>query len=280
MVRYSLIAAAFVLATACGGQEQAGRGAAANMPDGSAPASAAAPVGPAAAASRFAIEEDRDGLAFSYSWPAEAEAIPPLRARLRAEMEAHRREASGYLRDERQRSAADGRTPMEHLYSRSWTTAGDTPRLLSLSASEETFTGGAHGNQRYFALIWDRQTDAPVAAAALLGPALAGFGPRFCAALNAERAERRGEPVPPPGDSDDSFNACPSLAELVVVPADDDGSRRFERLAVLIPPYVAGPYAEGGYVVDLPFAAADIARVPENWRGLLEPGRPLPEREE
>ena len=94
------------------------------------------------------------------------------------------------------------------------------------------------------------------------------------------RSARRGEPVPPPRDENDSFNACPPFSELVIVPADADGNGRFERLAVLIAPYIAGPYAEGGYMIDLPVAAADIDRLPQRRRALFETGRPLPPPEE
>ncbi len=64
------------------------------------------------------------------------------------------------------------------------------------------------------------------------GPALLRrLRPRFCAALNAQRAENRGEPIRP--DPQDPFTTCPAFAELVLAPADGNHNRRFERLDVL-----------------------------------------------
>jgi hypothetical protein len=91
---------------------------------------------------------------------------------------------------------------------------------------------------------------------------------RFCATLDARRAENRGEPVR--RDGQDPFSACPRLGEQVLAPVDTDHDGRFDTLRVLMPPYVAGPYTEGDYIVDVPFAAADLAGVSAAYRPAFE----------
>jgi hypothetical protein len=205
----------------------------------------------------FVVEERDEQLAFSYSWPAAVEAEPTLRARLAREMAAARAEARRTAEEDR--VARGGDFPFNpHDFEKAWRIAGGTERLLSLAASTHSYTGGAHGNVAFDALLWDREEDRPVEPAALLGAeAIATLTPRYCAALDAERAERRGEPVS--RDPEDPFSACPPLAEQVLAPADSDGNGRFDTLEVLIPPYVAGPWVEGPYPIDVPLAAGDLA---------------------
>lgn len=215
----------------------------------------------------FTREEESELLTFSYSWPAAAEAEPALRGLLHREMEAQRAQSRRWAEEDRERRREVGNEPMQHHYARGWQVAGATARLLSLTASEETFTGGAHGNLAFAVILWDRAAGEAVPAAQLLGgAALQGMTGRYCASLNAERRERRGEPVSP----DDFFADCPPLAELVLAPKDADGNGRFDTLDVLIPPYVAGPYAEGAYFAEVPFTGRDLAGVPERYRDSFE----------
>jgi hypothetical protein len=44
---------------------------------------------------------------------------------------------------------------------------------------------------------------------------------------------------------------------------------------VLMAPYVAGPYVDGAYTIDVALDAGDVAAIPAAWRGMFEPaGRP------
>lgn len=229
----------------------------------------------------FAVEESSELLEFSYAWPARAEAIAPLRAQLAREMARARAGAIRYARTDRADAAANGRPFEAHLYGAGWRVDGNAALLLSLSAEISSFTGGVHGNHDFAAILWDLARNRRAEIAALLGRrALGGLQPRFCAALDAMRAERRaGEEWPSfPGDS---FTACPALARQVMTPADEDGNGRFETLRILLPPYSAGPYAEGEYVVELAFDAGDLAGLPAGFRPAFEvPGdriTPLPD---
>jgi len=75
---------------------------------------------------------------------------------------------------------------------------------------------------------------------------------RFCAELDKQRAEKRGEPVVA---GDDDFTKCIDPLDQVLVPASKD-SKLIDSMTVIIGPYSAGPYAEGTYEVTIPVNAA------------------------
>ncbi|HWT12007.1 MAG TPA: DUF4163 domain-containing protein [Allosphingosinicella sp.] len=221
----------------------------------------------------FLHEEAGEPLAFSYGWPAAAEAVPALREVLRADLAAKRALALEYVEERQAAAREDGPEFMPHHYAKTWSVAGRTPRLLSLTASEEAFAGGAHGNLAFDALLWDLAGQRRVAVAELLGQAaLDGMTERYCTSLDAEREQRRGEPVR--SDPHDSHTRCPPLAEQVMAPKDEDGDGRFDALDVLIAPYVAGPYAEGAYFAEIRFEARDLAGLPADYRSAFEAERP------
>lgn len=214
----------------------------------------------------FAVDEATPLLEFRYRWPAAADATAPLRARLAGAMAAARARASGYARTDQAASAQEGRPFEAHWYDAAWRIDGSGPVLLSLSAEISTFTGGVHGNTDFEAILWDRATGRRVEAARLIGGnAIRAMALRFCAALDAMRAERRGNEAFA-AMPDDPFTACPPLTGQVMAPADDDGNGRFETLHVLLPPYAAGPFAEGDYRVELPFEPADLAGMANRYR--------------
>lgn len=222
--------------------------------------SAPAAQGPAARE----VKEDEGGLDFAYGWPAEAAAIPGLAAALEADMAKQRREALALARADRAE-----RTPempfTGHYFQKRWRAHGDTGPLLSLAAQTGTFTGGAHGNSVFETLLWDRAAKRAIELAAVFTDAKAAFAamtPAYCAELDRQRAERRGEELPLEGA--DWMTECPPLAERAAAPADSDGDGRFDRIRVLIDPYDAGPYAEGVYEVDI--------RVTPALRALVRPG--------
>ena len=212
---------------------------------------APAPSAPAAPPAKAkAIEEKNELLEFSYSWPAEAAALPSLARRLEADLAKQRSEASVAAKEDQAALQGDGNFN-PHFFSKNWKSYGNGRRLLSLGASVETFSGGAHGNQTFDALLWDRTANAPVAAASLFSDPNRAFelmSRVYCQRLDRERGERRGEEPPLSGEG---FSVdCPPLAEQVIVPVDRD-DRVFESLLVLIPPYAAGPYAEGNYEIEI-----------------------------
>lgn len=220
----------------------------------------------AAGAKPRKIEEKSDLLEFSYSWPAEAAAIPPLNARFEAEAAKARPEALAMAKEDRHGRGPD--LPFNgHYFQAQWETMGDAPALLSLAGEIATFTGGAHGNSVYDSLLWDRAAGRPVPAADLFERSKAAFAamsPVYCAALDKQRAEKREETLPLSGDG--WMVECPALAEQVIAPVDANKDGRFELLRVLIAPYGAGPYAEGSYEVDVPVTPAIRKMVKKAYR--------------
>jgi len=144
-----------------------------------------------------------------------------------------------------------------------WTLAADTQRLLALAGESYSFTGGAHGNTGYSARLWDKAAKRSIAFDALFSDwprARKLLEPAFCKALLAEQTRRLG--ARPTAD----MNACPRLSEQPIVP--------FAGLAplatqfrVLVAPYVAGSYAEGAYLVTMPWPDAVKPFIKPAYRG-------------
>jgi hypothetical protein len=210
----------------------------------------AAEPAPAAPTKERLVEENSDLVQFTYGWPAEAAAIPKLVKRFEAEMAKQRAEAVAMAKEDKAGRTAEN--PFNgHYFSKVWKTYGNGRRLLSLGAAVETFTGGAHGNMNFDAVLWDKEASERLRPAQLFSDAaraLELMSRVFCERLDRERAERRGEELPLQGT--DWMVECPPLAEQVIVPLDRD-DRVFESLLVLVPPYTAGPYAEGSYEVEI-----------------------------
>ena len=233
----------FLLAIACSGQAPA--------PEQREKRKVEAPAAaPASDGKDKMVEETSDLLEFTYGWPSQAAAIPPLVQRFQADMAKQRAEAIDMAKEDKAGRTAD--YPFNgHYFSKVWKTYGNGRRLLSLGAAVETFTGGAHGNLGFDGLLWDRKANAPIEVANLFvdpDRAFEALSQIYCPRLDRERAERRSEELPLKGEG--FMVECPKLAEQVIVPLDRD-DRVFESLLVLIGPYGAGPYAEGSYEVEI-----------------------------
>lgn len=217
------------------------------------------------------IEEHDDLLDFTYGWPHEAQVIPALSRSLEADMRSERAQALEWAREDRKARSAN--TPFNsHDYNRVWTTAGQSPRLLSLTAESYSFTGGAHGNTAFAQILWDRQAAREIEPADLFGEPAAAYrliAAAFCPALDTERAQRREETLPLTGEG--WMVTCPPLDKQVIAPADTDEDGRFDTIAILLPPYEAGPYVEGSYAVQIPVTTALIEHLKPAFRTDFEP---------
>ncbi|MCJ8190324.1 PdaC/SigV domain-containing protein [Sphingomicrobium aestuariivivum] len=211
---------------------------------------------------------EKDNLVdFSWSWPAEAAAVPAIDARFRKEAQ----EALADLRGMAEEGAAM-RAEQKIAFngyegSKAWETEGDTHRLLSLSAKWGSYTGGAHPNHGTDALLWDREDEAQIDLATLFGDKEerdAALREAFCTDLAAQQLERRGEVI------SGMFSECPALGEITIIPVDRDGNGRFERFALTADPYVAGPYAEGYYEVELPIGPMLLDALDARYAGDFE----------
>jgi hypothetical protein len=214
------------------------------------------------------IERKSTALEFTYEWPSEAAGVQALEHQFRSEAEKDYREALDIARDNQSAARDQKRDYNPEFYSKQWTTAGQTPRLLSLQSGLGTFTGGAHPNANYGALLWDRQLNGQISIARLFLHADAFSAltrVRYCAALNAERLERReGEKLGGP------FDQCPRFSDLAIAPVDKNKNGRFDTLEFVASPYVAGPYVEAEYEISLPITTHLIAAIRPEYRNSFE----------
>ena len=225
---------------------------------------------PAPAARLFKVEEKSSLYNFSYSWSAEAAAIPELVDRFTKDKDKLKAETIASAKDDRDERLKQGFPFNGYDTQKSYETAGESERLLSLELSVYSFTGGAHGSSGSGSLIWDRLLKREVSIQDLLQPGASWTGAirqPFCVLLNREREKRREEPVKP----DDMFGNCPEYKEVTVIPAETDKNGRFDHLTVIADQYVAGPYAEGNYEISLPVTATMIERLKPEYRPSFEP---------
>jgi hypothetical protein len=239
--------------------------------EASEPVPAAKPVAPAPKA--FVYDEKNDLIDYHFAWSAEAAAVPQLVARFRAEMEKDKAELLANAKEDKANRDKQGYPFNAYSSSTDYATAGQSPRLLSLSVDVAAYTGGAHGNYGTNGLLWDRQDIKEIQIADLFAaPANMGhlLTQRWCDALNEAREEKRGEPVSGGGMFDD----CPKLSEIAIVPTDKDKNGRFDRLVLTASPYVAGPYVEGSYAIELAVTPDLIAALKADYRDCFEAGQP------
>jgi hypothetical protein len=231
---------------------------------------------PAATAKPFKFEQDSKALEFSYEWSAEAAAIPALNQRFQGDLQKALREARANAREDQQLARRQKRDFNAHDYSMKWTTAGQSPRLLSLQSDNGSFEGGAHPNETYGALLWDRSTNRAVSMASLFlrtGDFSALTRSVYCRRLDAERKKRRqGEPPSDLG-ANDPFNQCPKYSDLAIAPLDRNRNGRFDTISFVASPYVAGPYVEGEYRISIPVTERLMAALRPEYRGSFEPQR-------
>lgn len=204
---------------------------------------------------------------FAYGWPAQVSAIPPLAAMLGAqrdeELTAQKSEWAASLAEF---AGEDCVSCTSRGFGKHWQVVADLPRFLSLSAQSYVYSGGAHGNSDFDALVWDRKETRAFAPAEMfvsMAALDAAVRQDYCAALEDQRRERRGEYY---AASDDVFGDCPGVEALTVLAGSSNG-RKFDRIGLLAAPYVAGAYAEGPYEVTLPVTAQIIAAVRPEYRG-------------
>jgi len=272
-VHLSLIA---LLLAACSGPND-GTGGGGPVPTGGSDAALATDAAPAAsplpAAVAVSVEDETPLYDFDYAYPAQAAAIPALKAWLDADIEDVRRSLIAEAREGRAAAKKAGFDFNPYGHSTRWAVVTDLPGWLSLSAERWSFTGGAHGNPWTEALLWDKGADRRRAAVDLFASKQAlsaAVRAPFCDALDRERAKRRGEAVD--RTSGDMFDECIDPADSTVILGSAD-RRYFTRIGILVDPYEAGPYAEGTYEITLPVTLAVLKAVKPEYRPLFALGR-------
>ncbi|OWV32202.1 hypothetical protein B5C34_01205 [Pacificimonas flava] len=199
------------------------------------------------------IRERSPTLQFSWHAPPEIAAHPRLLDRLRADARDSLAEMRENAREFAQRLVETGQDPRPLYFDQEWSLAYSSPTLLNLSAATERYDGGAHPNRYFDGVLWDRTENRAIELPALFvnwPTAREELETVYCRELDDMRRERRGQEIPDDAD-DEPFWQCPPLGEQTVV-LDSGAGMRALNLKVLLPPYVAGPYAEGSYEIDIP----------------------------
>jgi hypothetical protein len=230
----------------------------------------AAPPGPIA--QPFLAEEKNDLIDFHFGWSAEAGAVPQLVDRFQAQLAKIKAELIAGAKQEKAWREKENLDFNGFMSSTDYTTAGQSPGLLSLSVAIGSYTGGAHGNHGVGAILWDRQRQKEIGTKELFAEQSNRdrlLTQPWCDALGTARAAKRNGET-----SNGIFDDCPKLDEIAIVPTDKDGNGRFDRLMFTAAPYVAGPYAEGSYEIDLPVTPDLIATLKSEYRDSFEAAQP------
>jgi hypothetical protein len=199
-------------------------------------------------ASDLLINQSTPAINWRWRMAPEAATQPALLAGLRSEALKAAATAKAEAANDAASAKKDGFPFRRYESISDWSLAADTPRLLALVGESYAFTGGAHGNTGYAAKIWDKTAQKAVPFSALFtdwAKARAVIEPAYCAALATEQKARGGNPV----------NNCPKLSDQPIVPWAGLATRATQ-LRVLLGPYTAGSYAEGSYLITLPWPEA------------------------
>lgn len=216
------------------------------------------------------IEKETDTFTFAYGYPAKATAISGLDAMFRQRAAAVQSDIAKDAASFRVEAKEGGFNFNPYSYEGEWTVVADVPGYLSLLLEFYAYSGGAHGMTGFDSLVWDRKSDKalePLAMFASPAEFTASFRKAFCDGLNAARRKRRGGT-----DLGEMFGDCPDASEQTLI-LGSTGGGRFDRIGIMIGPYVAGPYAEGSYEVTLPMTSAMLATVKPEHKDAFAAGR-------
>lgn len=215
----------------------------------------AAVVTPAEAAAPMAFEAKSPYAEVSLTLPVALRSQPDLHARLyAANVRDLRTFAEGAQADRTEAGGDEGQPPYDKTIE--ITPGAETAKLFSLMRTASEFTGGAHPNAQFSAILWDKALKREIAAADLFTkPAdMTALDQALCVAINAEK--RRRDPTAQPVTlTGGELWKCPRAAETPFVLAAGTEPGKAGGLTFLVGPYVVGPYVEGSYEVSVPVSA-------------------------
>lgn len=194
-------------------------------------------------------------------------AHPELRARLYGDGMTAIREFEAEVRKARIDEGGELNSDMDLTLR--WDAPVETARLVSSDGMVWSFTGGAHGNPGFHAILWDRQGRREIKPAELFRADVdqAKLDHALCDAINAAKAARGGDqawdPAPYRDQQGEDLWVCPAALETPFSLAPGTTAGRAGGLVFLIGPYIVGPYAEGVYTAVVPAAAVSALLSPE-----------------
>ena len=193
--------------------------------------------------------------------PEPIKLYPALHARLYNEGQATLTAFIDQAHRDRAQNSADGIEVPPYSHSITWQISAQSPRLVSLYAVEDDYQGGAHPNNTYQALLWDKSANDLVSTGKLFTPGadFRNIDTYVCKQIEAARSKRAGTPISQTG----SGFSCPKFAEslLVLIPSLSEG--KIGAIDALYGPYDVGSYAEGPYEIRVPQAMLTSILAPE-----------------
>ncbi|MGH6744808.1 DUF4163 domain-containing protein [Novosphingobium sp.] len=212
-----------------------------------------------------AEKTENDLYEFSYSYPDAAGAIPGLKANLDQQLDTSRADLVSSAKEGQAEAKKNDFPYHAYSYGEDWKVVTSLPGWLSLSSESYVYSGGAHGMTAFDGLLWDRHAETarkPIDLFTSKEALSKALRTAFCAALDKERVKRRGGPI---DKSDEMFSECIDPVEQVVI-LGSTNRQTFDRIGLLVPPYNAGPYAEGSYEVTVPVTGAVMAALKPQYR--------------
>ncbi len=182
---------------------------------------------------------------FSYSYPATLS----THSQLVKELEARKAKRAELFEEDVKTLGED--SPANNLESQAdWKVKSETDRLIVLISSNYVYSGGAHGMFWSDAILWDKKDQKEVKFLDLFVDkevTKKAIMPAYCAMLDAERVALRGEATP----KSELFGDCVDPFENGIVYPENMGADGYLRIGFALPPYAAGPYVEGEYILDI-----------------------------
>lgn len=213
------------------------------------------------------LSEKTPLLDYEYVIPPEAAARKVIREWMMKQAARLKAEALQSAQNDEKSSREGGFEYRQHSDGTRWAATADTKSLMSFQGQHYFYTGGAHPMTNYLALIYDRQQGKLIRPADMFADPVAAYAaltPIYCKRLDEIRLEKRGEKTDPA----DMFGGCPKLREATILPVSTT-PKRIDKLRIILDPYVAGPYAEGEYVIELPVDQPMIDLMKREYQGVF-----------
>lgn len=213
------------------------------------------------------LSEKTDLLDFEYLIPPEAAARKVLREWMTTQAGRLKAQALKAAKEDEESSRKSGFAYRQHSDGSRWSATADTKSLMSFQGQHYFYTGGAHPMVNYVALVYDKQEGKLLRPSEIFADPAAAFAaitPLYCKRLEELRVEKRGEKT----DPSDMFGDCPKLTEATLLPVSKT-PKKIDLIRIILDPYVAGPYAEGEYVVELPVDQSMIDLMKPEYQGVF-----------
>jgi len=220
--------------------------------DKAAPSAPAAPAAtPAAAPAPIAFDDKTQYATVKLTLPQAVKGQPDLHGPLYAaavrDLKQFEEGAQGDLSE-----AGGGPNPYEK--SIAYAPGGETARLFSLSRTDFEYTGGAHPNTSFAAVLWDKAQKKRLGFGDLFRPGadLSVLDKALCDAANAAKQAR--SPGSERATLDGKMWTCPKAVATPFVLAPGQTPGQAGGVTFLIGAYQIGPYSDGYYWVTVPQA--------------------------